>query len=847
MDGRSTIHCIACSIFKDAIQQIQSEGEIEFSVEYIPSMLHMHPRQLNDLLEKRLSKISMHHKDILLVYGDCHPHMEKQIRQYRAHRVQGLNCAQILLGHEVYQGLRKEGAFFLLPEWIRQWKTVFRDELGLDDITARELMKEMHTKLIYLDMGKSRVPRKVLKEISDYSGLPYEIVKVSPDVLESVLRKAMDPLSDEKRGPSFQEKDEAFQAMALDMVENILRQADHPNRLQADIAKKMREFTGAHVVILSQFLDEYGESDHEIVHIEPGRREGIAGNEAIHLMIRETRRLRKSKLWTPDSVDPTIGRFLRESEYHLSMAVPLHVGRQKVGAILMLGLPDDNSIDVALKMLDILATILALIFRNMLLFKRQEDIIEKQTSELRESESKYRLLFENMLNAFAYHQIVVDDEGRPTDYVFLEVNDMFEKQTNLCRSDIIGRRATEVIPGIREDPANWIAHYGKVALEGRELRLEQYDRILNKWFSVLAYCPQPGFFTTIFEDITERKRTELIVRQSETKFRQLFNFAGDSIYIHNMQGRFIEVNDIACQTLGYSRSELLRMTPKDIDSSSYTLAVDLRIEAIRKKGSMVFESEHRTQSGKIMPVEINSRLIDYEGRQAVLSVVRDISERKRYEERQELLLKQKEVLLKEVYHRVKNNFAIISSLLHLQSSRLKDPEAISLFHESRDRVQTMALIHQQLYRSADLASVDFKSFIQQLVHNLYRSYVPDPSRIQLQENLEEIPVGVDKAIPCGLIINELMTNAFKYAFPDDRKGQVNIEFKYTDDKTVSLHICDNGIGLPKNTDFSKSDTLGMQIVHLLTQQINGELKVQRKKGTCIKIFFVNESAEDPLI
>ncbi|MFC1568982.1 PAS domain S-box protein [bacterium] len=844
MTSKSTIHCLACSIFKDVFEQLRSEEQMDLSVEYIPSMLHMRPKELDKLLDEKLSSSSESADEVLLLFGDCHPHMQEQLKQYHAHRLGGINCAQILLGRDTYQTLRKEGAFFLLPEWTKRWKEVFQKELGLDEAVAKELMKEMHTQLIYLDFGKTRVPRKILKEISEYTGLPVIVKKVDQDVFRTIFNETLNKVNPKLHNQSSKQDDSAFQAMAFDMVKNMLHQADNPIKLQSDIAVQMRGFTGAHVVILAQFLDEYGESDHEIVYIEPERRSKIAEKEAIHIMLRKARRLKKSRLWTPDLVDPTIGQFLKESDYHLSIAVPLHIGQRKVGALLLLGLPDDNSIDVALNMLDILATILALIFRNALLFKKQESIIEQQIFDLRENEAKYRLLFENMLNAFAYHQIVVDDQGQPVDYVFLEVNDIFEKYTNLSRSDIIGRRVTEVIPGIHNDSANWIGLYGKVALEGQELRFEQHDKVLNKWFSILAYCPQPGFFTTIFEDITERKRSELIIKHSETKFRELFNFAGDSIFIHTLQGRFIEVNDIACQTLGFSRNELLRMTPKDIDASSYALAVDLRIETIRKKGSMVFESEHKTKQGKTFPVEINSRLIDYKGRQAILSVVRDISERKNQEKQLESLLTQKEVLLKEVYHRVKNNFMIISSLLHLQSAKLKDKEAQALFHESRDRVQTMALIHQQLYRSVDLASVDFKSFIEQLMRNLYRSYVSDFSKIQLIQNLEDVYVSVDKAIPCGLIINELITNAFKYAFPNDREGFVKVEFKLLDDDYVKLHICDNGVGLPKGTDITKSESLGLQIVDMLTQQIKGKLIVNVKNGTCITITFSNKLVEE---
>ncbi len=229
----------------------------------------------------------------------------------------------------------------------------------------------------------------------------------------------------------------------------------------------------------------------------------------------------------------------------------------------------------------------------------------------------------------------------------------------------------------------------------------------------------------------------------------------------------------------------------------------------------------------------------------MISIIRDISERTQQSQQLEDLLKQKEILLKEVNHRVKNNFMIISSLLHLQSSKLTDDYSRSLFQESRDRVQTMALIHQQLYRSGDLTSVDFQNYIQILVKNLYRSYVTG-SRIVLKQELEEIPVSVVKAIPCGLIINELMTNALKHAFPGQEEGLIRVTFKREKPGWVRIMVRDNGIGLPRGLKIDRTESLGLKIVELLTQQIRGKLTFTRRKGTNVRIIFPNDEADEPL-
>ena len=328
-------------------------------------------------------------------------------------------------------------------------------------------------------------------------------------------------------------------------------------------------------------------------------------------------------------------------------------------------------------------------------------------------------------------------------------------------------------------------------------------------------------------------------QNSETKSRQMLDFSLDSILIQTLRGCYVEVNDSACRILGYTREELLAMSPDEIHDLSPVFTQDLNLESLREAGSLVYESELHTRQGKRYPVEVICRLIDFNGESAILSILRDISERKQHTAELQALQKQKDVLVKEVYHRVKNNLMIISSLLHLQSNKINDELSRSFFRESRDRVQTMALIHQQLYQSDDLASIDFKAYLQLLIRNLSQSYGIDPLKIQLIQNLEKIPVEVDRAIPCGLIVNELLTNAFKYAFPGKQSGFVRIDFQSGSSHNVRLSVRDNGIGLPKEIKVRKSNSLGLQIVTLLTRQIKGRIYVKRQNGTCVTIVFPN--------
>ncbi len=200
------------------------------------------------------------------------------------------------------------------------------------------------------------------------------------------------------------------------------------------------------------------------------------------------------------------------------------------------------------------------------------------------------------------------------------------------------------------------------------------------------------------------------------------------------------------------------------------------------------------------------------------------------------LNQQKEMLLKEIHHRVKNNLMIISSLLNLQSRYIKDKESQEIFKESQNRAQSMALIHQRLYQSTDLKNIDFKEYITTLANDLYRTYVDDTSHVSLTLNIDDCSVDINTAIPLGLILNELITNSMKHAFPGKEKGTINIDFKKNDDKFV-LIVSDDGVGFPEDLDYQKTDSLGLQLVNNLTDQISGELELDTTRGTTFKITF----------
>jgi two-component sensor histidine kinase/putative methionine-R-sulfoxide reductase with GAF domain len=199
-------------------------------------------------------------------------------------------------------------------------------------------------------------------------------------------------------------------------------------------------------------------------------------------------------------------------------------------------------------------------------------------------------------------------------------------------------------------------------------------------------------------------------------------------------------------------------------------------------------------------------------------------------------LQEKEVLLKEIHHRVKNNLQVVSSLLKLQSQYCDDPQTLDAFRESQNRVKSMALVHERLYRSSDMARIDFGDYIRSLARDLFRSYNAHVSGITLEVEAVDGVLDIDRATPCGLITNEIISNALKHAFPDGQAGQISVGLERSED-VFTLSVKDNGVGFAQDLDFTKTDSLGLKLIHTLVRQLKGTLEVHRHSGTEFEIRF----------
>jgi PAS domain S-box-containing protein len=303
----------------------------------------------------------------------------------------------------------------------------------------------------------------------------------------------------------------------------------------------------------------------------------------------------------------------------------------------------------------------------------------------------------------------------------------------------------------------------------------------------------------------------------------------DSIIVLDSKNRIVDLNPSAHFLIG---SPSTRVVGKQVGEvwPEWSSTIE---PMSNEKGKEIVLDSNGVQ--RIYDVDI-SPLIDWQNNAiGKVVVLRDITDRKRGEQIK-TSLKEKEVLLKEIHHRVKNNLQIIISLLSLQSQYVKDQEYEEMLKESQNRIRTMSLIHEKLYQSENLANIDFHEYVRTLVHDLVQSYGARKKEVALTLDLEDISLGIDAAIPCGLILNELVSNSLIHAFPD-RKGDI-IVFLHSHGECVELGVRDNGVGLPEGLDFRTTTSLGLHLVTILAEdQLDGEISLDRREGTTFQVRF----------
>ncbi len=341
----------------------------------------------------------------------------------------------------------------------------------------------------------------------------------------------------------------------------------------------------------------------------------------------------------------------------------------------------------------------------------------------------------------------------------------------------------------------------------------------------------------LLEERVEVKTRQLTEKNLELeKLSLVASRTDNAVLIADTNGIIEWVNDGFLRLLGTSNEKYIGKKLSDIKVYAN---IDKEIdEAIKNRHSRIFESN--LTGAAFRNIWISSTLTpiydEFNQLKKLVVVDTDITAGKNMQNQIEASLKEKDVLLKEIHHRVKNNLQIIISLLNLQTDYIKDETTLKAVKDGQSRVRSMALVHEKFYQSDQVSEIAFKEYLEKLCQFIYQSYGDKTDRIKVQVEGDPVGLDMDTAMPCGLLVNEIVSNAYKYAFPGQLTGRILIELKRQNGK-VTLSVNDNGAGFPDDFEIEQSESLGMQLIQALTNQLDGELKVKRENGTTFEVSF----------
>ncbi len=343
-------------------------------------------------------------------------------------------------------------------------------------------------------------------------------------------------------------------------------------------------------------------------------------------------------------------------------------------------------------------------------------------------------------------------------------------------------------------------------------------------------------------EIQEREKAEEALRASESRFRRVFESNIVGIFFWGLSGRITAANDAFLEMLGYAHEDLVNglhwadLVPSEFRGSPEYALETLATEAVHAPR----ERSCVRKNGTVVNSLVGAAFMEGVENKG-LSLILDITERKRAEGQLRQSLDEKVMLLKEIHHRVKNNLQVISSILSLQSDFISEPATIEIFQEFQDRIYSIALVHELLYQTEHLASIDFGEYLRDLVNNLWRTYSTQLTQVELNVEADVQWMDLDSAMHCGLIATELLTNAMKYAFPNGGKGRISVVLT-GEENEYTLMIKDNGVGLPENFNYRSADSLGLKLVDILAEQVDGKLTVESGGGTEVRLTFREPAA-----
>jgi PAS domain S-box-containing protein len=337
---------------------------------------------------------------------------------------------------------------------------------------------------------------------------------------------------------------------------------------------------------------------------------------------------------------------------------------------------------------------------------------------------------------------------------------------------------------------------------------------------------------TAWRDITDRKNAEAAILEEREFSDAVLESVPGLLYLYDDQGKLRRWNRQHETLTGYSAEELAGMNLLDWFRHDERSMADVRegIERTFREGHGSTEGNLITKSGKVIPFYFTATTLDLKGHTYFTGIGIDITDRKKAESAIQASLDEKVVLLREIHHRVKNNLQIIISLVNLQMRQSEDPEVRQIMAETQNRVRAMSLVHEKLYGSESLSRIDFGDYTRYLAKQLSSFFGSDSMKVRLDISLGRIMVDINTAVPLGLIMNELISNSLKHAFPGGREGTIAISGT-VDNNVITFVVRDNGIGIPEDLDWKNTPSLGMHLITRLVEQVDGTITLDRNEGT----------------
>lgn len=468
--------------------------------------------------------------------------------------------------------------------------------------------------------------------------------------------------------------------------------------------------------------------------------------------------------------------------------------------------------------------------------KNLENLIKERTKVLQQSQEAFKSYFNMMTVGMAVTSIEKD---------WIEVNQRLCDMLGYSKEELYKRSWTDMTyPDDLELDINLFNQVVSGERDGYELDKRFIRKDGSIIYTRICVACQRNIDGSVYHflasllDITYRKQSEDALRDSELKYRTLFDNSGTSILIIDSDGVYQLMNKAAAASFGGTPDDFIGKSIFDLLPHQVAKDYLLSNSHIIETGiGRIYERTFDLPTGEKTFLINDQAIKDTLGRGVTLqSSSIDITKQKQVEENIKTSLLEKEILLKEIHHRVKNNLQIISSLLKLQTRNIEDEKTEGILKECQERIMAMALVHSLLYKTKNLADIDFGEYAREIANQLFRSYKTSVSAISLVTHTENVRLSIDLAIPCGLIINELITNALKYAFGGIRNGEINIEIKQTENG-IRLLFKDNGIGFPKTLDFYNTKTFGLKLVHMLVKQLDGSIEQFVNGGTRYVIIF----------